>query len=352
MKKLIFFLSRIVSRKKVAAIVIILLLTGIGGFIYHSKKQQPAETVIVKKSDLKSTVSASGVLDGKNNANLKFKSSGKLVYMGVKSGDQVSAGQLLANLDTRDLSIALQQAKNNLRDKQALVDKTVDDIHLFQYGNGGFSNVGTSSETQTQRSTRTTSEVARDNAVDSMKAAQLTFDSAIITSPFDGLVITADFLPGQVVTTTDTIVKLVDWSVIYFDADIDESDLGKVLLNQKAEVTLNSYGDRVFNGTVEQILPQSKTTSTGSTVVTVRINLGNPSINLIAGLNGQATIINAEAKNVLVIPQESVKDNNTIQLQTDKGIKTVEIKTGLSSDTNIEVKEGLEEGDEIIKNPK
>lgn len=313
-------------------------------FGQRQPSQNQLEFTPVKRQDLKVSVSTSGVFSGQDSVELHFKTAGKLAFINVKEGDQVFAGQTLAGLDTQDLSIAFQQAQNNLRDRQASVDKVLDDIHLFQYGNQ------TSGETMTQRQLRTTAEVARDNAFDSVKAAQRDFEDSFIVSPISGVVTKANLLPGQNVSGTDTL-EVVDFSQSLFEADVDESDITKISAGQKAEVTLNAYGDKVFPGTVLEIIPQTKTTANGATVVTVKIVLNDQSIQKITGLNGQVSIITEEKNNVLTIPLEALRENQTVFIQTPQGIRLVKVTPGLASDTDVEIAEGLTDNDKVVKNP-
>lgn len=334
-------------------LMVLLIILAVAGFIFYSRgKNQPkVEYVSTKKQDLKVEVSTSGVLTGKNSALLHFKTAGELSYLNVKVGDSVFAGQTLAGEDTQDLAIALQQAQNNLRAQQANTEKTLDDIHLFQYGNGGFGNVGTGNETETLKNNRTATEVTRDNAVDSIKSALRAFQDTVITAPYQGVVTQADFLPGQFVLSSDTIAKIVDFSQIYFDADIDEADISKITLGQRSQVSLNAYGDRVFPGVVSEIIPRTKTTSNGATVVTVRVLLDDQSIQKIDGLNGQVTITIRELPNVLAIPQEALKSDGTVLVKTDQDYRPVKVTTGERSDNDIQVISGLKEGEQIVKNP-
>lgn len=331
----------------------------LGGFIllliilFFSSRQKAGlkmEFADVKRGDLQSITTASGKLAGQDSANLKFRSGGKLAFLSVKAGDRVFASQTIAGLDTQDLSIILQQAQNNLRDKQAALEKVLDDIHLFQYGNGGFSNIGTASETETQKQLRTSAEVARDNAEDNVRAAQRDFQDSVLSSPLPGLVIQADVLPGQFVGATDSIAQIVDDSVIYFNADVDEADIGHISFEQKAQVSLDAYPNQTFTGHIAQILPQTKTTSNNATVITVRILLNNPP-HFISGLNGQTSIITSEVKNVLYIPQEAVRADETVVISSPSGIRSVKVTTGLRSDTDVEIKSGLSEGERVVTNP-
>ena len=332
-----FLPKRVFNRYTLIGVVVLVLAIW---FFIPKPKTTPLEYASVKKGSIKSTVSTSGVLTGKSTATLKFRSSGKLAAVGIKVGDEVKTGQQIAYLDTQDLSIALQQAFNDYRAKDAAAKKAEDDVKDHA-----------SDETFAQKQTRTTAQAARDSAYDSMKAAQLAFQNAAITTPIGGTVIQAPFLPGQFISPADTIAQIVDFSAPYFDADVDEADIGKVALDQRVEVTLNAYENRVFPGKVSEILPQTKTTTSGATVVTVRVLLVDPNINLIANLNGQADIVTAEKNNVLLIPQEALKDDGTILTNDGKNIKIIKVNTGLRSDTEIEVLDILPEGLQVVTNP-
>lgn len=338
--------------KKYLAVIAVIIFTGVWFFFFRSNNKQTVEYQPVQRQDLKNEVSTSGVVTGKNSANLHFKSAGKLNFVNVSSGDNVFAGQVLAGYDTRDLSISLQQASNTYKDKQATVDKILDDIHLFQYGNGGFGNVGSANETMTQRQLRTTAQVARDNAYDSLKLAQKAFEDALLISPIAGTVVESNFLPGQNLTSADNVIRIVDLSNIYFDAEVDESDISSISLGQKTEVTLNAYGDRKFLGSVAEITPKTKTTANGATVVIVRILLNDINIQKIDGLNGQVNIITSLKPNILTLPQDSVRSDNTVLVKTNSGFRSVSVELGDKSDTDVEILSGLKENEQVIKNPK
>lgn len=346
--------SKIYRIKKLPKILVVigflLLMVVVGAAVFLEPTSKPLETVTVKKQDLKVMVSASGKLTGNNLLDLRFGTSGKIYQINVKEGNSVQKGHFLASLDNREQAIALQQAQNTLRDKQAQVDKALDDIHLFQYGMGGFANVATPNETMTQQKDRTTAEVAKDNAFDSVKLAQKNLEDTIIVAPTEGVIIQANFVPGQQVGSADSIIKMVDTSQIYFDAEIDEADIGKIALNQKSEITLDAYPQKIFEGEVSEIQLFIKTTSTGATVVTVRI-LISPDIGFIDNLSGQALITISEAKNVLTVPLEALREDNTVMVQTETGSQPKKVVPGIKSDTEVEIKDGLQEGDKIVVSP-
>lgn len=345
MKKL-----RLPKRFLIIGVLVILVLVT---FLYFrlSSKEQPPQFTTVKKQDLRSTVASSGTIASKQAASLKFKSSGKLAYLNFKEGDKVYLGQIIAGLDSQEQAINLQQAQNTLREKQATLDKVLDDIHLFQYGNGGFSNVGTPSETQTQKQARTTAQVASDNAYDNLKSAQRAFEDITLVSPLHGVIIQLNPLVGQNITATETIARVVDTSEVLFDAEVDESDIAKILPGQKAEVTLNSYPDEVFSGEVSKVTQNTKTTPSGATIVIVKIKLTEAPQQFTEGLNGQVTIVTRQLKNVLVIPQDALLEGKNVLVKKDGRLETKAVETGFSSDAEIEVIKGLSEGEEVVINP-
>lgn len=338
--------------KKYLAIGLILLLVATG-FIFYSTRsdQKPSEVTTVRKGDLVAEVSAAGTLSGQKMIPLRFQTIGKLARVNVKEGDRVYAGQFLANLDNSDQLIALQQAQNTLRDKQAQLDKVLDDIHLFQYGMGGFDNIGTLNETMTQRQLRTTAEVVRDNAYDSVKLTQKALEDTLIIAPVGGIVTEVNFISGQNVSTQDVIITLINTSKIYFNAEVDEADIGKILPNQKANITLDSYPDQIFEGAIDQIIPQTITTSTGATVVIVKIKLNNTPEKFVNGLSGQASIEISRIEDTLIIPIEALKDDNSVFVQTNQGPQKRIVKIGIQTDTEVEIKDGISEENQVILNP-
>lgn len=329
------------SRKKIILLVVLIAAAIIGfNFFGKSKKPTPLQFAEVKKQDIKSVVSSSGILTGRSIANLKFKSGGKLAYINVEAGDWVKKNQVIAGLDTRDLSITLQQAQNTLVVKEASAKKAEDDVKNHD-----------KDETFTQKETRTAAQVARDNAFDSVKSAQKAFEDAVIISPIEGVVTQAIQTPNQTVGSSDLIAQIVDLLSIYFDTDVDESDISNIAVGTPSEVTLDAYPKQVFKGVVNQIIPQTKTTSSGASVVTVRIILDNPELVFVNGLSGQSSIFYQASFNTLTIPQEALREDNSVVVQRNGRLETKKVEVGISSDTDIEIKQGLSEWDRVLLNP-
>ena len=341
MKALTVLFKKIKKLPRRYKIVGLITIAALGFFIFSgNKKAAPDQFALAKRQDIQQEIAGSGTLTGKNSTSLHFKTSGKLAYININVGDEVFQGQVIAGLDTEDLSINLREAENTLRDKRAIVDKIHDDLK----------GVG-ASENYSQRQTRTTAEVAQDNAYEGFLTAQKALRDSVLYSPIPGIVTSALNIKGQAVSSTDTIAQVVDTSEIYFDTDIDEADIGKIKLGLPAKITLDSYPNTIYKGSIAQILPQTKTTSSGATVITIRIKLDNAPANFVNGLSGEASIILKSVKNALGIPQEALRDDNTVFVQTEKGLRPVKVTTGISSDTTVEIIKGLKENERVLLNP-
>lgn len=327
-------------KKRYWVVIILILLVGGWFFFGRSSQKVVIETGTVKRQDIKQTVSASGTLQGKDTANLHFGSSGILKYVKPKEGDNVSKNIALGGLDTQDLSITLQQAQNTLRDKQAILDKVLDDVKDHS-----------SDETLAQKQARTTAEVSKDNAYDNVQDAKRALREATLTSPISGIVTKVGAIAGARIGSSDTIIQVVDKSSIYFDAEIDEADIDKIKLGQDAEVTLNSAGDKIFKGKVDKIIPVTTKTSSGSTIIIIRINLGSPEMTFVPGITGQASITTGEAKNVLSVSQDALVTKDEVYIQENGKVLSQKIETGFIGDTDIQVNSGLKEGELVIVNP-
>lgn len=340
MKKLLTPIKKVLRWPKKYLIGLLLVLLVIGFFATRGAKGETLTYTEVKRGEVKETVVGTGVLTGKDSVSLTFLGGGKLFFVNAKVGQNVVRRQAVAGLDSKDLSLALQQAEADLRQKQASAEKALDDVKGHD-----------SDETYAQKETRTKAEVARDEAVTAVERAKAAISQSVIYAPISGIITEVNYLPGQFVSSANTIAKVVDWSKVYFEAEIDEADIAKIQVDHKAEVTLNAYPDKTFTGLVDRVIPQTKSTSTGGTIVKVRINLGNPSVTLIDGLNGQASVVLNQHTDTLVIPRDALREDNRVIVKEGKEFKVVEVTQGIESDYDMEIVSGLSEGQTIVTNP-
>ena len=295
------------------------------------------KVVEVSQGDVVASITSSGEVNALRTAVLNFPSPGKLSYLGVKEGDVVKRGQLLAALDLGDLQAQQTKAYYAYLAADANAKYIEDQVKGHD-----------SDETFLQKTTRVTAQTTRDAAYDTWLSAERAVHNAQLFSPFDGIVthVTATAI-GDTVNITDG-VSVIDPNSLYFNADVDESDVGKISVGLPVVVTLDAYDGQKFEGEVDEIGFVSNISSTGATVYPVRIKLtSDVSGKMRVGMNGDAEIITQTVKNVLYLPIEAVVDGN-VNVSDGKSTKSIKIETGLVGSTDVEIKSGLKLGDKVI----
>jgi Cu(I)/Ag(I) efflux system membrane fusion protein len=169
-----------------------------------------------------------------------------------------------------------------------------------------------------------------------------------VYAPSSGIVLKREALPGKYVEPGTTLYEVADLSTVWISADIYESEVAAVTLNQPASVTFAAYPGDIFLGTVSYVYP---TLNTEARTVRVRLELPNPGLKLKPGMYGNVTV-QTDAVNTLVVPKEAVLDTGLRQLVfLDRGegaYAPYPVKLGRRSQDSVEVLEGLKEGDRIV----
>ncbi len=169
-----------------------------------------------------------------------------------------------------------------------------------------------------------------------------------LIAPIDGQVIVRAVEPGQTVTINDAILVLSDRLIV--KAQVDETDIGKVKLGQKAVITLDAYPDIKVEGRVNHIAYESKIIS-NVTIYEVDILPDKIPKVFRSGMTANVDIVVQEKKNVLVIPQEAIveKDNQKFVLvKTPTGVVKKKVIIGLYDDKNVEVINGASKEETIL----
>lgn len=328
-------------------LILVLLIILIVYLINSGKSSvQKYASATVSRGEIVEAVSTSGKVKADDYADLSFQSTGLVAWVGVKVGDKVAQGQAIAQLDTVSLNATYEEALNTYRDKEATVENILDEVK----GHAG-------DETFAQKAERTTAEAARDSAYDAVLSAQRALQMATITAPFDGIVVQANpsFAGANVTALANSDYTIVNPDTIYFDAEVEETDLPNVQLDQEASIKLDAYPDETFAGTVENVGLVAFTSSTGGNAYHVRISMPpNEGLKFKVGMQGDVDITFHKIEDVLKVPATAVvseNDKNYVWVVAGGKAKKVEVTTGTSSLDETEIKSGLKEGDIIITEP-
>ncbi|MFH1896262.1 MAG: efflux RND transporter periplasmic adaptor subunit [bacterium] len=343
--------------KKIILIGVGLVVVGAVGFFVVRSKVAPleVETTTVEKRSIRQTLTASGEVEASSSAKLSFGAYGTVTWVGVKEGDTVKKYQSLASVDKKTLQESLLSAQIAYQTAVTNFDKAL------ETEGGVLATYRDTQETDYIRSQKAQYKQAVDVARQAVESAHSTrrvaeknLSESNLVSPINGTVIAVNIKEGEkYLATSGPAITIANLGGFKFKVEVDESEIGKVILDQEAEVNLNAYDNEIFKAKVSKIAPAATLDSSGNKIFEAELELIDNQALLKVGLEGDAEIITSQ-KETLSVPWEAVV------LEGDKAyvFKVIagkaqkqEVKTGIQSADYYEIVSGLNNGDTIINNP-
>ena len=295
-------------RQSITLLVVAGLAIGCAG-----KKEQTLtiRTSSVERRTIIVQAEATGVIEPINVVEVKSRSSGQVTEMPVETGTLVRPGDLIVQLDTRDVQNGFNQSRADLDAAEKKLQ--VSEIQKKRSDDLFAAKIITAQENETAQLDYANAASAIVRARASLDLAQQRLDDARVTAPVMGTIIEKPVSLGQVIqsgTSTagggTTIVKMADLTKVRARALVNETDIGQVRPGFEATVTVDAFPDRQFRGTVEKIEPQA-VVQQNVTMFPVLVSLDNREGLLMPGMNGEVAIVAERRENVLAIPNESIR---------------------------------------------
>jgi HlyD family secretion protein len=291
-----------------AVFVVAALVTG---WILLGKKKAVAveyRTVKVEKGDIQVTVRASGTLQAVTTVQVGTQVSGIIKKIYVDFNSVVREGEVIAVLDTILLAQAVDDARASLRKAEIQVNQTRREFDrtkvLFEQkvmAQADYDLALTSYETAVANAISSQSALSR---------ARINLRYATIVAPISGVVVSRAVDVGQTVAasfSTPTMFTIAnDLTKMQVQANIDEGDIGKILVDQTVKFTVDAYPDMTFDGTVRQVRLQPVVTQ-NVVNYTVIIDVPNPDLKLLPGMTANITVMIQEEKDVLKVPSTALR---------------------------------------------
>jgi len=331
-------------RKKLLLLLIPILI--IGFIVYKSKTSGvPVTVTTVKKGEVKQTVSSSGEITSNQTASLSFPTGAQITEFLVKEGDTITKGQILVkgnllteyNSYTQSVS-SLEQARSNLKSfmEQYKINPDAiavynDKIYWDKYNY--YQEAINSAQAQVNQSAKS-------------------LGDKTIYAPFKGLVTKIYYKASEVATATSPVIVVSNPNDLYFLSEIDEADFGKIALNQKVLINLDSFPQKEFTGFVLELANFAQKNTSGNTIFKIKIKLPEELLTKTAvGMHGDIEIATNVKTGVLYLDSTSILTENdkkfVFKLQNGKAVKK-EITVGLETDLDTEVLTEVAENDTII----
>ena len=280
----------------------------------RNKSTAPSvSTMPVTRRDIIIDAQANGVVEPINVVEVKSKASGLITRMNVETGSLVRPGELLAQIDTRDVQNQYNQAVADERAAEARLQ--VADAQKKRSDEMFRQRVITAQEHETAALDYANAQAAAIRARASTDLAKQRLEDATVTSPVAGTVIERTVSQGMVITGATgnsatggtTLMKMADLTRVRMRAQFNETDIGQIRAGQPAVVIVDAYPDRRFQGLVEKIEPQA-VVQQGVTMFPVLVTLANMDGALKPGMNGEVQVQIDQRLNVLAVPNDAVKN--------------------------------------------
>jgi HlyD family secretion protein len=334
---------------------------------------------VERRTVFRSTVTASGEIVAERYAEVGSSVMGKLVSLPVREGDRVRKGQVVARIDSvpaaseRDAAAALVRAAD--ADQAAARARAEDAARALARGRelrgqgllpqadfdalqAAADAAAAQTDAAAKRAVQARAQLAR--------ATDLVGKTEIV-SPLDGVVTRLPVREGEMVVIGiqnmpgTTIMTISDLAVINAEVKVAEAEILNVHVGQPATVTLEALPGREFGGEVVEVGASAlPVVGTGAAAreFKVKVRLRDPQEGLRPGLTGDAEILVGEANDALAVPLQAVvlrgepgKERAGVFAVEGKMARFVPVETGMIGGLEIEVKQGLAEGREIVAGP-
>ena len=357
-------------KKYIIGLVVILII--IVPFVLNKKngKAQYLSEPIQKRT-ITQIVEATGTIEPINTVSIGSQVSGRIDEIFVDYNSHVEKGQLLAQIDTSLFKAQLQQAEANINNARATLQKNkalldYDTKTYHRYKNLYERNLVSKNDLDEAESAYKSDLAQVSAAKASIMQAEANYATASanmgytkIVSPVKGIVISKEVEVGQTVAAsfqTPTLFTVAeDLTKMQIETSVSEADIGKVIVGQDVNYTLDGYPDLVFAGKVSQVR-LSPTTESNVVTYTVIIEVENNEGKLLPGMTANVSIITGKKEDILTVPNVALKftvAGNT-QKYDKKGIwinkkgkpVRINIETGVSDDNYTEIiSDKIKEGD-------
>jgi HlyD family secretion protein len=392
------------SRKRsiVAAIVVVILAVGIWGYTSingASAEIDSSQLATVERGTMVKSVVATGKVEPITKVEIKSKANGIIEKLYVDVDQTVNPGDLLAELDKEQLRARVRELQANLEAKKASlaaahaqltknrIEAEGPDVELARrnyeralnlsgeklIAQSGLDEAKSALEVAENKQRAAQGQLVISQArleeahaaVAEAKAAVERADeelaNATIRSPIRATVLTRDVELGSPVSSilnlganATLVMTLGDIDRVFVRGKVDEADIGRVRLNQKARITVETFKDHSFEGRVTQISPIGAEKD-NVTTFEVKVSIENAAKELKANMTANAEIVLEEHPNSLIIPEAAItydaKRNASVEVvdpAAKNGRRSVAIKTGVGNGTRTQVLSGLKAGDRIV----
>jgi HlyD family secretion protein len=342
----------------------------VAGFVYFRAKnskndqEKKIKLVKVKRSNIYEKALAIGRIEPRNEIAVKSKISGIVKNIYVDVGDEVRTDQPLIEILPNPTPLEFAESKRNMELATIDLEKAAAEYdrlkQLSDFVSKREFDVAENEYKQLTLKLNLAKERLALIEKGQIKIADREIDSTI-KSPVAGTVLERRVNAGDPIVPLTSyqagteLLILADMKTLIFKGAVDEIDVGKIREGMEAELKIGAIPDQKIIGKVSKISPKAKRQE-NATLFDVEIEIIQKGDKVIrAGYSANADLVINKVENTLQIPERLVefRDGRAfVEIMNGKNeIVKKEVKTGLSDGINIEIVEGLKEGEEVVERP-
>lgn len=312
-----------VRRRPVLVGILLLALIGTAYFATRGTEEQAGEAIIVEaeRGDVENVVTAVGSLQPLNFVDVGAQVSGQLETLHVIAGDEVTKGQLLAEIDATVQSARvesgqaqLQNLRAQLADRQAqlkLAQSQADRQERLKADNAtsieAYDSAQASLQSAEAQVRATQAQIQQSEST--MRGDQATLGYSRIFAPIAGTVSSITAKQGQTLNANQqapTILQIADLTTMMVSTQVSEADIPRLRIGMPAYFTTLGNPDRRWPGKLRQILPTPQVVN-NVVMYTAQFDVANPDRQLMTQMTAQVFFVLDEARNAVTVPVSAVR---------------------------------------------
>jgi RND family efflux transporter MFP subunit len=358
--------------------VFALVLSGIlyvKGFFTPAIEVRIATVSQIYPSQTFTVLNASGYVVPQRKSAVSSKVTGRLIWLGVEEGSRVKKDQLIARLESDDVTAAKNQAVANVEAARYNIDQAKAELRdatlNYERNKELIGRKVIAQASYDSALARYEKAVAAVQAADAtlkanlaaLEAANVAIEYTQIRVPFDAIILTKNADIGDIVTPIGAaanakaaVVTIADMNSLEVEADVSESSLGQIRVGQPCEVQLDALPQGRFRGAVHMIVP---TADRSKATVMVRVRFIDKDPRILPEMSAKVAFLSRpvtaeDQRPRTALNQEALvagKDKKTLFVV--KGNKAIETPVALGEKLGdmVEVLDGVKAGDQVVLSP-
>jgi HlyD family secretion protein len=319
-------------------------------------------------------LNATGYVVAQRKAAISSKATGRLEWLGVLEGSKVKKNEVIARLESRDVSAVLGQAQANVKVAQANLETAEAELQdashaakrsqdlLSQKFIAQANHDSAQARLNKAKASVSAARASITSAQANAQVAQVALEQTIIRAPFDGVILTKNANVGDNITpfssaadSKGAVVTIADMATLEVEADVSESNLSKISVGQAVEVTLDAFPELRIAGQVARMVP---TVDRSKATLLVKVRFGELDPRVLPDMSAKVAFLSkpvpdGDRKPVVAVQPAALakRDGKNVAfvVKEDK-LKQVAVNTGRKVGELLEVS-GIAAGDKLVLAP-